>query len=356
MVIERAREIVRQHGWNTTCSQILNPGITYWFAPEGDAVVGYVRVAGVSVVVGAPVCAEARLAAVVEAFEAAAGRVCYFGAEARMHGLLSGRPGYATVVLGAQPVWTPEGFLRACGERRSLRYQLSRARNKGVTVEEWPGARGDDPRLWGILDEWLATRGLPAMRFMVEPRTLAHLVDRRLFVALRAGEPVGFVVMSPAPARRGWLTEQFPRGRRAPNGTVELNLAEAIRAVMPDADFVTMGIVPLSWRAGEPVDHPWWLRLATQWARAHGRRFYDFGGLDEFKAKFGPDEWEPIYAISREARFSPRTLWAVAGAFSDGSPVVSLLRGLGRAARQEWRWFRSSPLPSGGEGSGVRGP
>ena len=186
-MIERARELVRQYGWNTTCSQILNPGIEHWFAPEGDAVVGYVPYGGVRVVAGGPVCAEERLAAVVEAFEADAGRVCYFGAEARMHGLLSGRAGYSTVVLGAQPTWTPEGFLRACEGRRSLRYQLHRARNKGVTVEEWPGSRADDPRLWGILDEWLATRGLPAMRFMVEPRTLAHLVDRRLFVAMRAG-------------------------------------------------------------------------------------------------------------------------------------------------------------------------
>lgn len=341
---ERARDLVRRHGWNTTCSQILNPGIAHWFSAKGDAVIGYVRCAGVRVVVGGPVCAEGRLPEVLDEWHADGDRdrdgVCYFGAETRMHDRLADRPGFATVVLGAQPVWSPESFLAACRERRSVRYQLHRARNKGVTVEEWPGARADDPRLWGILDEWLATRGLPAMRFMVEPRTLAHLVDRRLFVAMRQGAPVGFVVMSPAPARDGWLTEQFPRGRGAPNGTVELNLAEAVRAVGPGSSFVTMGIVPLSQRTGEPVDHPAWLRLVARWARAHGRRFYDFGGLDEFKGKFQPDRWEPIYVISREARFSPRTLWAIAGAFSDGSPVVAVLKGLARAARQEWRWLR----------------
>ncbi len=342
---ERAHDLVRRHGWNTTCSQILNPGIEHWFAPEDDAMVGYVRDGGVRVVVGGPVCAEDRLEEVVEAWHADADRardgVCYFGAEARIHGLLAGREGFATVVLGAQPVWSPASFLAACEGRRSLRYQLQRARNKGVTVEECPAGCADDPRLWRILDEWLATRGLPAMRFMVEPRTLAHLADRRLFVARRGGDPVGFVVMSPALARRAWLTEQFPRGHGAPNGTVELALAEAVRAVAPDADSITMGIVPLSRRAGEPVDHPAWLRLVTRWARAHGHRFYDFDGLDEFKGKFAPDRWDPIYVISRERRFSPRTLWAVAGAFSDGSPVAAVLKGLGRAARQEWRWLRS---------------
>ena len=27
----RARDLVMKHGWNTTCFQIVNPGIEYWF-------------------------------------------------------------------------------------------------------------------------------------------------------------------------------------------------------------------------------------------------------------------------------------------------------------------------------------
>jgi lysylphosphatidylglycerol synthetase-like protein (DUF2156 family) len=158
---------------------------------------------------------------------------------------------------------------------------------------------------------------------------------------VRHGTPVGFVVMSPIPARNGWLTEQFPRGRDAPNGTVELNLAEAVRAISPAA-FVTMGIVPLSQRAGNEGSNPRWLGLLARWARAHGRRFYDFAGLNAFKAKFDPDRWDPIYAIAREPRFSPRTLWAIAGAFGDGSPLGLIAGGLGRAARQELRWLKDS--------------
>lgn len=336
-----ARELVRTYGWNTTCSQVLNPGIAHWFAADGDAMIGYVRRSGVRVVAGGPVCAEDRVRSVLDEWHADVDRagdgVCYFGAEERLHGLLSDCEGFATVTLGAQPVWTPEAFLDA---RRSVRYQRNRARNKGVVVEEWSAERADDPRLWRILQEWLATRGLPAMRFMVEPNTLAHLGDRRLFVALLHGSPVGFVVMSPVPARDGWLTEQFPRGWNAPNGTVELNLAEAVGAVAP-ASFVTMGIVPLSQRAGEAQGNPQWLDIAARWARAHGRRFYDFSGLDAFKAKFDPERWDPIYAISREARFSPRTLWAIAGAFTEVSPVRAVADGLGRAIGQEWRWLRA---------------
>src|SRR4051812_37695444 len=54
--IRVVRDLVMSHGWNSTCYQIINPGIEHWFAAAGDAVVGYVKAAGFRVVAGAPVC------------------------------------------------------------------------------------------------------------------------------------------------------------------------------------------------------------------------------------------------------------------------------------------------------------
>ena len=54
-------------------------------------------------------------------------------------------------------------------------------------------------------------------------------------------------------------------------------------------------------------------------------------GLDAFKAKFNPEEWEPIYAIAEGASFPPRALYAIAGAFSGGVPIRLVLRALLRA-------------------------
>lgn len=331
--------MVLRDGWNTTCFQIVNPCLQHWFSPSGDAVVGYVRRAGVRVVAGAPVCAEGRLPEVLAEFEGAErGGVCYFGAEDRLYDRLHGRPDYATVALGAQPVWSPDRYLQAFAGDRSLRAQRNRAANKGVAVREWPADRvRNHPELRRVLGEWLGTRGLPPLHFLVEPETLGYPEGRRVFVAEREGVPVGFVTLCPAPARNAWLTEQFVRGRGAPNGTIELALLAAVEAIARDgAAMVTMGIVPL---AGDPerfgAENPAWLRLLSRWAKAHGRRFYDFDGLEWFKEKFHPEAWEPVYAISKESRFSVRTLWAVAGAFSDGSPALALAKGLGRAVVTE---------------------
>jgi phosphatidylglycerol lysyltransferase len=69
--------------------------------------------------------------------------------------------------------------------------------------------------------------------------------------------------------------------------------------------------------------------------RAHGRRFYNFDGLYAFKAKFSPDRWEPVYAFINEPRFTLRTLYAIARAFSGRSPLSMLMLGGVRALKTE---------------------
>jgi phosphatidylglycerol lysyltransferase len=270
-------------------------------------------------------------------------RVCYFGAEDRLESLLTGDRLHSKVLLGAQPSWNPAHWADIVARKASLRAQLNRSRNKGVTVTLMPSEEATGhPELERVLREWLATRGLPPMHFLVEPDTLRRLVDRRVFVArLGTGEIAAFLVASPAPARRGWLIEQFVRGRKAPNGTIELLLDAAVRGLASEGyAYVTLGLAPLSRHGLRPEENPWWLRLLLRWVRAHGRRFYNFEGLDNFKAKFQPERWEPVYAIVDEARFSPGMLYAIAAAFSDGSPLWTIARALWRAARTELRWLR----------------
>jgi len=307
------------------------------------------------VVAGAPVCAEEEMDEVVKSWESecesAGHRVCYFGAEGRMRQHLENRTGYATVSLGAQPNWNPQAWASTFDGDKTLRAQRSRAINKGVSVREWTWAEASsNSDLRRCLREWLKTRGLPPMHFLVEPETFGHLEDRRVFVAERNGRAVGFLVLSPVPERAGWLTEQFPRGGHAPNGTVEVLMDAAIRAVaLAGARYVTMGIVPLSLHAMPALNpNPAWLEILTRWVRSHGRRFYNFDGLDKFKSKFRPHEWEPIYVISKEDQFSFRSLYAIAAAFSDGSPGWAVARGLGRAAGRELGLLRTAAKPPGG--------
>jgi phosphatidylglycerol lysyltransferase len=343
-----------QHGWNATAYQIVNPGIQHWFAEHGDAVIGYVSASRTRVVAGAPVCAIERLRDVTREFERDAFAnhqgVVYFGAEKRLEDRFRDSSNHSMALLGAQPAWNPSSWLAIAESHSSLRAQFNRAINKGVFVEEWtPRQAATSRNLGHVLERWLSGRSLPPLHFLVEPSTLERLDDRRVFVARRrqtagtiTNPIVAFAVLSPVPARSGWLVEQFPRIPDAPNGTIELLMREAVRTVAREAaKYLTLGLAPLAQR--DVIEHamePRWLRVILGIMRDHGRRFYNFEGLERFKSKFGPDRWEPVYAIQNRSRFSPRALYAIAGAFASGSPIRLGGAVLRRAIVQEIRWLK----------------
>ncbi len=342
----KAREIIMRYGYNSVCYQIINPGIKLCFLKE-NAVIGYVENNGFRVVAGAPVCAAEDLSEVVNSFENDAFknnlRVCYFAAEHRMAAALAGRGPFDRLLLGAQPVWNPANWEEILKSKSSLRAQHNRARNKGISVSEWKHSDVESriTDFKNVLKEWLSTRGLPPLHFLVEPETLERLYDRRIFVAVLKAEIVGFLIASPIPLKNGWLIEQFVRGFKAPNGMAELLVSEAILAFKASgAEYVTLGLSPLSQRAGfTQQNQTLLLKLLLYWTRAHGRRFYNFDGLDAFKAKFQPERWEPIYAISSEKHFSLKTLYAIAGAFSGMSPVSLVAQAVLKAVKQEAEWL-----------------
>ena len=339
------RALVDRFGRNAAVEQVLNRGLVRW--RRDHALVAYAEAqrspwgGAVRVVVGEPVCqleAVAHVAAAFEAEAAAGGAaVCWVGADGAFVDALGRGGRHGSLVLGAQPVWDPAGWDALYAATSSLRAQVNRARNKGVTAEPWVG--GTAP-LRRVLDEWLGRRGLPALRFMTDPFVLDGLGARRVTAAVREGEVVGYLVVAPVPARDGRFVEWVIQGDRAPNGTAALLLDRAFRdAAAERAAFVTLGVVPLSTHApaSRPAPSPL-IRAGLAWMRAHARRFYNVEGLERFKAKFRPDAWEPLYLITTEARVTPGTLYAVADAFAgDRSPVRLVGRALTDAVSDEVR-------------------
>jgi len=345
-MVAQAHALVMAHGWNTTAYQILNPGFRYWFDPAGDAVAGVVPTRGVWVVGGAPVCAAGRLAAVSARLEADAlsvgARVCYVAAQDRLEGIKRTDPSASRLYLGAEPCWDPGRWAEILAGHASVRAQVARARNKGVEVAERRLRRDEAAALLGeVQREWLADKGLPPLGFLTMPWLLDRLDDRRLFVATRRGEVTGFAVLTPVPGRAGWLIEQIARRPSAPNGVGELLVDAIFRQLAAEGvGFVSLGIVPLSRRADGLDTAPWWLRAMFSWARVHGRRFYNFDGLDRFKAKLYPDAWLPVYALLSVPSPTPALMWGVLEAVVGGSPLAFLgATGL-RALRSEWTGLR----------------
>jgi len=335
----RAHELVMSWGRNSTASQILNPGIRLWFG-GGDTVVGYVRRNSWLLVAGEPICRLDVLPSAVEEFEAWARDlglgVCYVCASDSLRDLFAGSADHSMITMGAQPVWNPADWPGIVRTRSSLRAQLRRSLNKGVRIESMsPAAGARNAEIRRTLSEWLDSRRLPPMHFMVEPDVLSGVTDDRLlFVARREERIVAFLVASPVVARNGYLVEELARSPRAPNGTAELLIDAAMaRFTELGCTYVTMGLVALA--SDTALENPFWLRSLMYIARAHANRFYNFRGLERFRAKMHPAYWEKIYAISNERRFSPQALYAVGGAFSEISPVKAIGLAALKGAREE---------------------
>ena len=350
-VIQRTRRAILKNGRNATAYQIINPGIQRWFYTDSktgdDALVGYVCQGKTGVAAGEPVCEEKDIRQIVRLFQQHLQQqnspwTCWFCASLIFAQQFQNEPGYSTVLIGAQPVWNPQHWKSQTHQLSTLRKQLNRAHNKGVVVREWTTQKATNhPALLRCLTEWLEARPFPALHFLVEPQTLNRLYDRRIFVAERSAEPVGFVILSPVPHHNGWLVEQIIRGDNAPNGTSELMVDFAAQTTGAEKyEYLTLGLAPLSRRSDIHFDNTPWIRFLLGWIRLHGQRFYNFDGLDYFKSKFAPQSWEPVYAVVNRPQFSLRTFYAIAAAFSNGSPIRALTVGSWKAIRQEFRWLK----------------
>ena len=125
-------------------------------------------------------------------------------------------------------------------------------------------------------------------------------------------------------------------------------IESAIRAMAEEgSEYVTLGLSPLSRRAViSQEENPRWLRWLFSWAQAHGRRFYNFDGLDAFKTKFQPERWEPVFAIFNAPHFSPLALYAIAEAFTKGAPIKTIAGAMLKAAQTEIGWLTSRFRPN----------
>jgi phosphatidylglycerol lysyltransferase len=343
---------LRAYGRNATSFQLLEDDFLVWFddqqsmdepsgnAPSGNApsvdsgvvraAVAYVDTGAAWVAGGEPLAPEADVPVVASRFLAAARRAGRRAAFFATEGQLADAAGFRRLQLGEQPIWDPAAWDATVTESRSLRAQIRRAGNKQVTVREVTvDAIGQGTTLRTALDRlverWQATRAMASMGFLVRVTPFAAASERLVFVAEREGKPVGLLSMAPVYARNGWLFEDLLRDPSAPNGTSELLVDAGMRRIAEDGcRWATLGLAPL---AG-PV-RPWLVRVRTI-----ASPFFNFRGLQAFKAKLHPDRWEPIWLAYPAGSSGWRALLDALTAFAGGSLV-----------RFGWRTLRRGPRP-----------
>jgi lysylphosphatidylglycerol synthetase-like protein (DUF2156 family) len=226
------------------------------------------------------------------------------------------------LMIGIQSVLKPSEWDITLRRWPRLREQLRRARAKGVTVREVdPGELAEGMPLRAAVerlrDEWLRSRGMEPMDFLVAVKPFHAAGEHLYFVAERGGEAVQFLSAIPIYARDGWLMEDMLRGNHAPNGTTELLIAALMRRLGGDPYWVTPGLTPL---AGTVAP---WLRAI----RFAATPLYNFSGLWKFRARLHPAAWTPIW-LAWDRGLAPLVIADVLRAFAGGRMLSFAVRSL----------------------------
>ena len=300
---------IARHGWESVAFQSLEPGIEVWMDEATGALVPYADTGRAWVGAGLPLAGVGDLVGVALRFAqagAVAGRrVSWFSAERRLDG-------FPALLVGEQPEWRPRDWPATVSRSRGLREQLRRARAAGVAaraamnVEVESGSRLREA-VETLARGWLARRQMEPMRFLVTFAPWQRPDAHRYFIAVRGNELVGFLSLVPVPSRRGWLFEDLIRSQSAPNGTSELLIDVAMRAIAEEgAEAATLGLAPLSGHIGRG------LRLA----RVLGGGLYNFQGLRAFKARLHPGSWRPVWLLVPPGARPTRAVLDVLRAFT----------------------------------------
>jgi phosphatidylglycerol lysyltransferase len=335
------------HGYNAHALVGIATGTCLWTCTETEGAVAYNQFGKVWLVPGDPLASVENLAKVSDCFLQKAreeGRVVGFMPATEQFAKQSSGLGLRAIKIGSAPyfdlaTWAPRG-----DRAKKARAGVNQARRAGVYVSEVKV----DERLISetncLCKSWLTTRR-SAIKFewlfTVDP--FQHKEQKKYFTARDAnGRLVGFLAVSPIPARVGWYLEDVLRSKNAPNGTTDLLVFEVLDSLKRSgAKLATLGTALMATDGvADPDIHVSRVLSTAAWFVAGGFSiFYNFDGVRRFKAKFAPSWWESEYVlISQNVTAPPRILGAVIHAVVPAGPTYLIARQMSRA----WRRMRTA--------------
>lgn len=226
--------------------------------------------------------------------------------------------GMAVLKLGEEAQVPLTTFSLQGRERRELRQAHRHAERAGASFELIQAEAVAEllPTLQQISDDWLATKHAAEKRFSIgffQPDYLCRLPCALVRVN---GEIVAFANVLMSAARQELSVDLMRYRRTAPRGMMDYLFVELMLWGQREgfASF-NLGMAPLAGMASHPLA-PAWQRAGVLLFR-HGEHFYNFEGLQAYKAKFAP-RWYPKYLACPGSFDLPRVILDVATLIGGG--------------------------------------
>jgi pimeloyl-ACP methyl ester carboxylesterase len=334
-----------EHGYNAHSLVSIAPGAGVWHCPQVDGAIVYNEFGKVWLVPGDPLADPEDISELTRRFIDAAAdekRFVAFMPATERFAMQATALGLRAVKVGAAPYfdltsWGPRG-----DRAKKARAGVNQARRAGVSVKEVDHVDGTlKEETADLCKSWLKARRC-AMKlgwlFALDP--FQHAARKRFFTARdSSGKLVGFLAASPIPARDGWYLEDVLRLPRAPVGTADLLVVEALNCLKASgARLATLGTSPLAKEGlvAPAVGNNELIASLIRVAAGCFAVFYNFEGLRRFKMKFAPSWWESEYVlVPKNLRAPPHIVRAFIQAIAPNGASKLIAQQIARALRLE---------------------
>jgi membrane associated rhomboid family serine protease len=245
--------------------------------------------------------------------------------------------GFHVWQVGSEPVFRLAEYF-APGQDPYARHRVAQALSRrGAEVREvdlaaLPEAEAAHVRaeMEAVAELWLADKDCLPLGFLARVEPFAQEADKRYFLLRVRGQLQGFVAAAPFCREGrvlGYYFQDMPRRPDARSGAGELLLLESMRLLAEEGVAeARLGMAPLAQLAPEAPGAGLLGLLFRRWTWG-----YNFRSVAEFKDKFAPTAWEPLYLASTCPRLATALADALRAHFPDGllRPAIHLLAASG---------------------------
>lgn len=300
----KAKELCRAWGKTATSFMTLNNQNHFFFDPEQNAYIAYRVHLKVAITVGDPVGPAEAVAPCIRQFNLMCQQrgwtPAFFAVEDNLN--IYQNLGFKRLQV-AEETYLKVAELSFKGKsNQDVRTALNRASREDIKFCRFePGqAQAFSPvymQMKQISNDWLQSKGLPELRFMLgSVDTVCDPEIRTYYAQDKHGAVQGYVSWLPCYSVEGWSLDLMRRSKDALPGIMEFLIARsALQFQLEGIKRIGLGAAPLA-----PIQNlhkPSRLeQVLYNKVRPILDRFYSFSNLFHFKRKFKPD-WKPLYLV-----------------------------------------------------------
>ena len=316
----KVQDLLMKYGTNPVSSIILENDKQYFFAQNGEGVMGYTIVDNVAIVAGEPICCDSIILNFLLDFKNFCSNnslsICFCQVSSKYRDAFE-ETGFILQEYGKEAIISLDNFSINGTKAAKIRWANNKMNKLGIKVTEYKPLLSRDKniekQIHSVSNDWLKMKKSSELSFMLGSISLDNPFDKRYFIATNSeGIILGFIVCFPYKSKKGYFVDITRRSQNAPLGIMEKLIIDTCKILKnDDVEEVSLGLAPLADIGYDKNIQSKLLYKTFKFIYENMNSFYGFKSLYEYKKKYNPSVWEPRFIAFSSKVFTPALGYAM---------------------------------------------